>query len=131
MGKRKMGNWWWRKPPLRARGSFQCLVGNCVGEDIVVDLVEAVAGCAELIHATAPSLANRGYVFGLRVSDTGKYPVIPASWHHHTPGRLHEPCFAFATDRDHPPAAGAVKIAGRIAQGPRARREPAALRCHP
>jgi hypothetical protein len=27
-------------PPLRARGSFQCLVGNRVGENIFVSLVE-------------------------------------------------------------------------------------------
>jgi hypothetical protein len=42
--------------PLRARGgSFQCLIGSCVGEDIFVSLVEGEAGC--VAHVTLPSPA--------------------------------------------------------------------------
>jgi hypothetical protein len=32
-----------RLPPLLARGSFQCLIGSCVGEGLFVGLVEVVA----------------------------------------------------------------------------------------
>jgi hypothetical protein len=35
------------------------LVGQRGGENFFVSLVEGVAGCAELIHVTAPLLANR------------------------------------------------------------------------
>ena len=56
------------KPPLKARRSLQGPIRNRGGEDIFIGLVEVVAGCAGLIHVTAPSLANWGD-FGLRVFD--------------------------------------------------------------
>ena len=36
------------RPPLRARGNFQRLVGNCAGEDFFVSLVEV--GIGLLVH---------------------------------------------------------------------------------
>ena len=37
-------------PPLRARGSFQCLVGDFIGENFFVSLVEGGSGGADIIH---------------------------------------------------------------------------------
>src|ERR1700730_13763640 len=43
-------------PPLRARGNFQCLVGNSVGEDIFVSLVEGGSGGAGIVHGECSTL---------------------------------------------------------------------------
>src|SRR6266446_6403334 len=39
-----------RPPPLLARGSLQGLVGNRVGEDFFVSLVELGSGVAGIVH---------------------------------------------------------------------------------
>lgn len=46
-------------PPLRARGSFQCLVGNCVSEDIFLSLAEGVSGGAGVDAAGSAAIGNR------------------------------------------------------------------------
>jgi hypothetical protein len=38
------------RPPLRARCSFECLVGNCVGEDVFVSLGEPSSGVDVIGH---------------------------------------------------------------------------------
>lgn len=39
-----------RVPPLRARGSLQCLIASRVGEDFFVSLVELGSGGANIVH---------------------------------------------------------------------------------
>jgi hypothetical protein len=42
-------------PACRARGSFQCFVGNCVGQDFFVGLVEVSGG---IVHGIASLLGD-------------------------------------------------------------------------